>query len=268
MRALAVLAGVAIAGPVLASGIGSVDEIDLDAADIVIIGEIHDNPSHHEAQAELIARMAPAAVAFEMLDPEQAATAARLGSDTGEAALGAALGWAESGWPDFSLYYPVFRAAEGAAIYGAALPRETVSAAFETGAGGAFGDGAARFGLEAALSEAEQETREAGQMAAHCDALPEEMLPGMVAAQRLRDAHFARVALDALEATGGPVALVTGNGHARIDWGVPAAVARAAPEVEVLSIGQLEAAPEGDPPYDLWRVTAPAERGDPCEAFR
>jgi uncharacterized iron-regulated protein len=254
--------------PALAAEIDSVDGVDAAGFDVVVIGEIHDNPEHHVGQATLIERIRPSAVVFEMLNPGQAETAELIGPDASRDALAEALDWSVSGWPDFSLYHEVFEAAEGAEIFGAALPRDTVRSAFEVGAAEAFGEAAARFGLDAPLPEGQQASREEGQMAAHCDALPEEMLPGMVSAQRLRDAHFARVTLDALAETGGPVVLITGNGHARTDWGVPAALARAAPEIEVLSIGQLEAPPDGDPPYDLWRVTAPAERGDPCEAFR
>lgn len=106
------------------------------------------------------------------------------------------------------------------------------------------------------------------QAEAHCDALPETMLPGMVLAQRVRDAALARAALRALDDTGGPVLVFTGNGHARTDWAMPAKLARAAPDVSVLSVGQLEAAPDDSPPYDLWVVTPEAERPDPCDAFR
>ncbi len=104
-------------------------------------------------------------------------------------------------------------------------------------------------------------------MAAHCDALPEGMLGGMVEAQRLRDAAMARAVIAALAETGGPVAVITGNGHARLDWGLPRALERAAPEVEVLSIAQFESAPEEDMPFDLWLVTDPVEREDPCAVF-
>jgi uncharacterized iron-regulated protein len=93
------------------------------------------------------------------------------------------------------------------------------------------------------------------------------MLPGMVEAQRLRDARFAQTALRALEETGGPVAVITGNGHARTDRGMPRALARLAPGVDVLSLGQLESRPAAPPPFDVWRVTEPAERPDPCAAF-
>ena len=244
--------------------------MDLSGADIVLLGEVHDNPDHHAAQAELIRRLAPSAVVFEMLDAGQAevANAAEAGIDPAE--FGAALGWQDSGWPDFDLYAPVFAATldVGARIYGAALPRETVRAAFDSGPAEVFGQDAERFGLTMPLPGDEQATREAEQMSAHCDALPGDMLPGMVGAQRLRDAAFARVTLEALDATGGPVAVVTGNGHARTDWGMPVPLARAAPGVRVLSFGQLESAPDAPPPFDAWYVTPAPEREDPCAAFR
>ena len=77
-------------------------------------------------------------------------------------------------------------------------------------------------------------------MQAHCDALPEDMLPGMVAVQRLRDAVLARAVVRAMDDTGGPVAVITGNGHARRDWGMPAMLARAAPDLDVWVLGQTE----------------------------
>lgn len=240
----------------------------LPAADVVILGEVHDNPVHHLNQATALGALRPSAVVFEMLDPDQAATV-QARQITG-AALGAALAWDASGWPAFDLYQPVFDAIGDARVYGMAVPRTQVGAAFSDGAAAAFGEGAARFGLDRPLSAAEQDAREAMQATAHCDALPPEMLPGMVAAQRLRDAAFADTVLTALADTGGPVAVIAGSGHARTDWGMPAALGQAAPDVRVLSIGQLEDL--GDavdaPPFDLWLVTAPADRADPCAAFR
>jgi len=268
MKRVAVLAGVVLAGTVHALEVDTLSAVDTRGADIIVVGEIHDNPVHHAGQAELIRRVGPSALVFEMINPSQAVRAEEVGAESGAEALATAIAWEESGWPDFSIYYQVFAAADDAALYGAALPREEVRAAFEAGPAPAFGDDAARFGLDVALPAAEQSEREAGQLAAHCNALPDDTLPGMVAAQRLRDAHFARVSLEALEKTGGPVVLITGNGHARTDWGVPAAILRAAPEVKVVSIGQLEAPPEQGAPYDVWRVTPAAERGDPCEALR
>lgn len=235
---------------------------------MVILGEVHDNAEHHLNQAAALSAINPAAVVFEMLSPDQASI---VDADTLTGrALADALDWDASGWPSFDMYQPVFDAIGPARVYGMAVPRAQVVVAFSEGADAAFGDGAARFALDTPLPDDEQAAREAMQAVAHCDALPAEMLPGMVAAQRLRDAAFADTVLTALAETGGPVAVITGTGHARNDWGMPAALHRAAPHVQVLSIGQIE--DHGDvpdaPPFDMWIVTAPAERPDPCTALR
>ncbi|PTN03187.1 putative iron-regulated protein [Rhodovulum imhoffii] len=238
----------------------------LPRADVVVLGEVHDNPHHHVNQARAVAALRPVALVFEMLTPDQAA---RVTDDLrGDAvALGKALGWAGSGWPDFDMYHPIFAAAPQAAVYGAALPRDTVRRAVTEGAATVFGPEAEAWGLAAPLPAAQKAAREANQMEAHCNALPETLLSGLVEAQRLRDAVLARTTAQAVAETGGPVAVITGNGHARLDWGVPAALALGAPAVTVLSVAQFEAVPEGAQPFDLWLVTAPAEREDPCAAF-
>jgi uncharacterized iron-regulated protein len=238
---------------------------ELPRADVVILGEVHDNPAHHLWQVEQVAAVAPAALVFEMLLPEQAAVVTpELRGDA--AALGAALGWEERGWPDFAMYHPIFAASPDAAVFGGDLPHEEVRRAVEDGAAAVFGPEAVRFGLDRPLPEAEQAAREALQAAAHCGALPEALLPGMVEAQRLRDAALARAVVEAHAATGGPVVLIAGSGHARTDWGVPAVLAEAAPELSVFSVGQLEG--EADAPFDLLRLTEAVQRPDPCAAFR
>jgi uncharacterized iron-regulated protein len=149
-----------------------------------------------------------------------------------------------------------------------ALPGETVNAAVGKGAAAMFDGDAKRFGLSQPLSAVEQSARESHQQAAHCGMLPLSLLPGMVEAQRLRDAAFARSALQALEDTGGPVVVITGSGHARIDWGMPAALRHAAPERRIVSVGQLEAPVEGAEPFDYWLVAEPVPRDDPCEGLQ
>lgn len=239
----------------------------LAGADVVILGEIHDNPSHHLWQAEAVQSLAPAAVVFEMLSPDQATQITPEGLADPES-LAEVIGWTDTGWPDFALYQPVFDAVGEAAIFGAALPYGDVRAAVSEGAAALFSGDASLYGLDQPLPEDQQTTREAMQAEAHCNALPVALLSGMVEAQRLRDAGFATRVLAALEETGGPVVLITGNGHARTDWAVPAMIALVAPDVAVISVGQFESELEGDIPFDLWRVTEPAERDDPCAAFQ
>lgn len=252
----------------LAGCAGTVDKdfvSGLDGADIVILGEVHDNPQHHRNQADIIKALAPSAVVFEMLTPAQAALANQMTDrDQGFAD---ALDWQSSGWPDWLLYRPVFEAVGDTPIYGMALPGDTVSRAVTEGAAAVFGKAAGAYGLANPLPASQQQARENHQQAAHCNMLPESMLPGMVEAQRLRDASFARTTLQALEETGGPVITITGSGHARTDWGMPVALRRAAPTVSVISLGQFEETPEAGTPYDAFLVADPAPREDPCAGF-
>ena len=221
---------------------------DLPPADIYVLGEIHDNPAHHAMQADLVAQLRPSAIVFEMLSEDQAE---RIGPETPRdaATLGPLLDWAESGWPDISLYAPIM----------------AVSDAPILGAAGAPGDLSA-YGLDAPLPPEEQAAREELQAESHCGALPEDVLPDFVARQRAVDAQFAARTLDALEAYGAPVVLIAGNGHARTDWGVPAAIARVRPDTKVVAVVQGE----GDPtvPGDVVLQAEAQDRGDPCDAFR
>lgn len=262
----AIVAACLLAAPVRADLI-TPDALDtLPDADVIFLGEVHDNPAHHSNQARAIAAIDPAALVFEMLTAAQAAAVPDVLPDA--ATLSRLLDWDASGWPDFTLYYPLFRAASSALIYGAEVPREDARLAMSIGVAEHFGADAARFGLSAPLPPEEQEAREAVQARAHCDALPAEILPGMVEIQRLRDATLARSALQAYDETGGPVIVITGTGHARTDWGAPVALRNAAPDLRILSIGQFEEEPGDAPPFDLWLVTDPHPRPDPCEAFR
>ncbi len=134
--------------------------------------------------------------------------------------------------------------------------------------GRAIGELLARDHLERLIDTEDQKLRNRGQMLAHCNALPETAAPGMVEAQRARDAALARAVIAALAETGGPVAVITGNGHARPDWGIPRMLERARPDLTVLTIGQFENAHDPSMPFDLWLVTDGVDRPDPCEAFR
>lgn len=234
-------------------------------ADVVLLGEIHDNPAHHQAQAGLVAALQPKAVIWEMLTPQQAERLAD-GLPQDEDALRTLLNWDQTGWPDFSMYAPIFMAAPDALHLGAQVARSDARAAMSSGAAAFFGPDAAHYGLDQPLEPEQQAQRQADQLRAHCDALPEEMLPLMVDFQRLRDANLARAAMQAFEQTGGPVAIVTGNGHARKDRGVPVYLLHRQPDLSLFALGQSEdGAISGE--FDaVWDAPA-VERPDPCLAF-
>jgi len=103
-------------------------------------------------------------------------------------------------------------------------------------------------------------------LAAHCNALPAEALPQLVAIQRLRDAVLTRAILRAVDETGGPVAVITGNGHARKDQGIPTFLSRLRPGLKVFVLGQAEdGVVTGE--FDAVIDSPAAEREDPCKAF-
>lgn len=237
------------------------------AADIIVIGEVHDNPDHHQVQADTVAARAPKALVFEMITRDQAA-ALTPADRASEAALGEALDWATSGWPDFTMYYPIFAAAPEARIYGALVPAPGKAALRTPGLTAYLDEVAQKYRLDQPPPPDQQTAREALQMAAHCGALPPEALPGIVAFQRLRDAALADAALEAIAETGGPVAVITGNGHARRDWGMPALLAAAAPELHIEVIGQTEEGRTLEGGFDRVLSAPAVDRPDPCAAFQ
>lgn len=258
--------------PVLAEQLSGDDWSEFPAADIVVIGEVHDNPHHHRNQARAVAALKPGAIVFEMLTPELAANVTAENRNDPDA-LSQALEWEARGWPDFLMYFPIFSAAPDAAIIGGGTPKDVVRRATIEGAATAFGDGSAIFGLDQGYADDVQTELENEQKAAHCDALPLEVLPGMVEAQRLRDAAIAQASLAAVfeshaRASTGPVIVIAGNGHARSDFGVPSLLEKLPEQFSVLSIGQFESDPMDPPTFDFWIVTEGVERADPCEAFK
>jgi uncharacterized iron-regulated protein len=240
------------------------------SADVVVLGEIHDNPTHHANQAAIVAALQPAALVFEMIPQaaEDEANALReQGADRDTVA--AALDWADSGWPDFDHYWRILEAAPQARVFGAGQPIAEVRRAMVEGAAGVFGPDAATYGLDRPLPPEELAAREALQAAAHCDTLPAEALPGLVEAQRFRDASLADAALWARTMTGGGlVVVIAGSGHADKARGMPAALAIADPELRVLSVGQFEALPADAANYDDVLLAAAPERADPCAGLR
>ena len=232
---------------------------------------MHDNPHHHANQARAVAALQPGALVFEQLTPELAAlvTPELIGDAV---RLEAVLHWEARGWPDFAMYYPIFAAAPDAAIFGGAAPKQDVRRAMTEGAASVFGDGASVFALDRDLPDEVQAQREELQRVAHCDALPPELLPGMVEAQRLRDASLAHATIAAhyeslARTESAPVVVITGNGHARNDWGVPSLLRMQEIGLSLQSVGQFETEAPPEVEFDYWIVTEAAEREDPCAAF-
>lgn len=225
-------------------------------AQIVILGERHDNPIHHETQAEIVRVISPAGLAFEMIR--------RADEDTANEGRSA---WENESWSNWNDYRQILEAAPDARISGGGVDRDTLRSSVKNGAALAWGAEGARYRLLDQLPIHVTEDMIEEQRIAHCDALPKPMLPGMVEAQQLRDAAFADAALRLVENGHEPAVLITGNGHARTDRGSPMYLRRAAPLVSVISVGIVEAGGLTDLPFDYVIYTEIHDREDPCEAF-
>lgn len=244
---------------------------DLADARFVLLGEIHDNPHHHAAQASLLRSMVDAgrkpAVVWEMVprDRQAAIDAWTAGPDAGDAdGFAGAVGWAESGWPDFSLYRPIVDAAidGGLAMVAGGLemePTRTVARAGLSGLGdGRIGDWA----LTDPLPDDAISTHLDAVFDGHCGLVPRERLGAMVDVQVARDASMAAAMLGHPDGA----VLIAGNGHVRSDIGVPLFLRRLAPEGRIATVGLGEGRAGGA--FDWFRAFPPAEREDPCVALR
>jgi uncharacterized iron-regulated protein len=248
------------------------------AADIVLLGEIHDNGAHHMAQGLALSWMfeaGPGTVVLEMLDRDQQAAVDAF--DGTAADFGPTMSWDTRGWPSADLYLPVFRAMidAGARIVASDLPRRDLRSLYGDGADALPAEVRAVHDLlEPMPPDVLAEMTEI-QFASHCELMPRDKMAGMVTVQRARDAALAESVVAAHRAGHGPVALIAGTGHVRHDHGTGLLVRRAAPDASVLAIGLTEAV-GGDVSvsadrlgrFDVLWMTPAMERPDPCDSLR
>jgi uncharacterized iron-regulated protein len=244
---------------------------------IVLLGEVHDNPVQQRLRLEVLSRAFAAgwrpAIAMEQFDREHQADIERARSEhpldasylIDKAAPGH--GKTGSGW-NWEYYRPYVALAleYRVPLLAANLSRTDAEKIVEDGYSAAF-DGAAvhSLGLDrepAPLLAAQEKEIDTG----HCHAMPQGRLPAVARAQLARDAVMAAILREHV-AQG--VVLLTGDGHARRDIGVPAwldlpLLAR------VFAVGFLERSDRALPgsAFDAVVITDPVPRPDPCSALR
>ena len=258
----------------------TVDEAELiaaaRAADFVLIGERHDNLDHHRLQAYLVEALQSdagkrRALAFEMVAADrQLAIVEYLAANPGGAAgLGTAVEWDASGWPAWTLYEPIARAAlrNGGQIIAADLDAGQKRAVFDQGPEALRSSFVERTGLDQSFSAPLTADLRDELGDTHCGQAPPDVVAGMSRVQRARDAMMA----DRLAAASGRAGgiLIAGNGHVRTDRGVPWYLARREPGAQVVTIGLLEVEdgvrrPPPRLPYDYVWFTPRVDDHDPC----
>lgn len=264
------------------------------SADVVLLGEQHDNVDHHRLQAallhELLARGRRPAMAFEQIDLEkQTAVDFVLASDAASSPreragrVAEAAGWDRSGWPPFEQYRPVFETAlaAGLPLEAANLSRAKMHELFANGGKPV----PAAPGLPT-LTDAQKASMTDDIVDSHCGYAPEGLVASMIEGQRRRDAAMAGTVAKAaamIAPGGGPrgAVLLCGFAHARRDYGVPLYLEAAAPGLRIVSIAFVEVSPAGKNaadyaealhaprlPFDFVVFTPRVDNEDPCEKFR
>ena len=263
----------------------------LATADIVLLGEQHDNPDHHMLQARVLRALGetrrPQTVAFEMITTEQAASLGACFTDDActPADVRKATNWDTGGWPEWELYAPVFDAAfeNKTQIVGADISRKTIRTISFHGVDALEPVWQRAYALDRPVPEfvyngLAEEIREA-----HCGVVTEEMLPNMVSAQYARDAHMAAVLGEHChdDSATGPTVLIAGFGHVRTDRAVPVQLPRFCGGKKTLSVAFVEVKNGLDNPVDyaerfntrelpfdyVW-FTPRVDETDPCEEFK
>jgi uncharacterized iron-regulated protein len=248
------------------------------SARYVMLGEIHSNPDHHLLQAEALAAMIKAgrqpAVVFEMVPRlRQPVLDEMMASPPADSnVIATKLDWANSGWPDFALYEPLFTIAleNGLAIKAGNIDRDLVRRMAGREGPPLTDEERARYSAQPALPASAAQDLLRVIKVAHCNMLPDTVLPMMRDIQRARDAVMAAAMLDPTNTDG--AVLIAGSGHARLDWGAGQIVDQAAPG-ELLSIAFAEVSDETSEARQDWAshhftiMTPRYDVTDHCEQF-
>lgn len=238
------------------------------AADVLLLGETHDNAEGHRMRAALLRDRIEAgwrpAIAMEQFDTgQQAALDAAMRECADADCVLAKVVPPKSGWT-WAHYTPVIALAleYKLPLLAANLSRADASKIVKGGFAATLPAGLiARYQLESLpaplLAAQETEVRDS-----HCGMLPESMVAPMAKAQVARDVVMAD-AMRTRAATG--VVLIAGNGHVRKDLGVPFWLARdgLAPH----ATGFLEPDADAAAFNDFQRIPA-IQRPDPCAQFK
>ena len=251
----------------------------LERADVVILGELHDDPTCHRMQADIIKNLiskgrAPA-LYFEMLtDREEAAHEDFLRTWAGnpndspsikDTARKDVLKWESRGWPVWDSYAPIFALADryGLPVRHAdpspdlmrnirrfgllAIPKQLRMRLFEHLKEGELGKLSDRL-MQSITNAHQPESNPFGRA-------------GLTQAQMTRDAYMALRVSEADR----PAVLIAGVEHARKDNGVPFHLGQRAPHLNVAAIALCGAWPpdqESPSPFDFYQPADPPANND------
>lgn len=251
----------------------------INAANVLLLGEIHDNPQHHELQQKLlnarIASGARPAVMMEQLNAEnQPALDQALAGNNRDEVLSSVTKLIK--FSDWQFYRPflVIAVDNQLPVIAANISNQQLQPVIWNGFAAYDAGDLKRLAVEQVWSESRDKYLVRNMGGAHCGQLKDELRAGLSRSQRLRDALMADSAMASI---GRGIVGIVGSSHARRDIGLPLYFAARAPLARIFSIGFVEVHPrKTDPttyetesatneaPFDVIWFTPRVDRPDPC----
>ena len=228
----------------------------------IFIGEKHDNPDHHRWQGKILNSVHhDRTVAFEMLNVDQKNTASvETSLDFAES-----VSWEQSGWPEFSLYAPIFDVVftQGLSIVFAHPSRTDIMRVMKEGANK---QEEMLMSAGIPLSESSKVELREEIVTSHCGHAPDAMVEMMLLAQQYKDAFMA----DRIQREKKKSVVIAGTGHTRSGKGLPRFFS--SDQIAVVHLVEVEPEKEDVHSYrqnaDYLVFTPRMSNEDPCDVFR
>ncbi len=242
-------------------------------ADYVMLGEIHDDPTHHILQTELLAALVDSgkrpAVVFEMFNREDGGIINSMARQfPGEPdRIAEAVNWQESGWPDWQMYRPIVQTAMDASlpIIAGNISRAKLRSMAISGTPLISERTSMQLGLEQPLPEMMHMHLKQKLEMMHAGIVPSNYMSSMLTAQRYRDATLADSMIG--QNRGNGAVLIAGREHVRKDYGAPFYIEHREPDARIVSMAfvddlagldALQSQNPDQPVYDfVWLRTKP-----------
>ena len=241
-------------------------------ADVVLLGEVHDNLFQHRARADLISKIQNkefAIVSEHLVFGSEITYSGSLLEDL------ETIGFNKKAWiwPTHEVLYKKFEELN-LPVFGGDLSKKDIDNIYE-------GKGLSQSGTltpiikRSTLDSQSKDKLLNDLVVGHCGVVEEDFLSFMFKVQRLRDASMAYIASKVA-----PAIVIAGNGHVRRDYGVPQILKKINPDSNIVSIAFLETDKfsnmtdnlikklfkDADADY-IW-LTEAVSRVDPCEKLR
>ena len=241
-------------------------------ADIILLGEIHDNLFQHRARADLISKIQSkefAIVSEHLVSGSEITYSGSLLEDL------ETIGFNKKAW-SWPVHEVLYKKLEELSlpVFGGNLSEKDINNIY-VGIGFSQSDTLTPIVKRSALDSQSKDKLLNDLVVGHCGVVEEDFLSFMFKVQRLRDASMAYIASKVA-----PAIVIAGNGHVRRDYGVPQILKKMNPNSNVISIAFLEIDKlsemtdnlikklfkDADTDY-IW-LTEAVSRVDPCEKLR